>query len=195
MVEVDKKLATTKHYGTQKLQSFHIVKGSTSLEASVVFQDGAKFGILDKRNSVALDALPNQPELEIDVQAETNAIRTVISKSQKAADAVIRMDIKINGPANLSEEVGSSLSVHKVWLQRPAVTKFPYRNPQTIVFPGIEIGHVQVPVGGAKTSVKEKKQSTQDFQKTIAEVYHTLKRDKDLNRIKGDIQLKTVLLG
>lgn len=197
MVEADRKLTTTKNDETQAFQSFRIIKDSTSTEEAlhVVFLDGAKFGILDESNSEALNALVHRPELEIDGQAERNAIRTVISRSQKASHAVIRINIKINGPANLSEEVGSSLSAYKVWLQRPSATKFPYRNPQTIVFPGIEIDDVQASFSRAAPSVKEKKQSIEDFQKTIADVYDTLKRDKDLNRIEGDIRLKTKLLG
>lgn len=195
MAEINRGLTTTKDNTASRFQSFRFVKDSTLPEAYVVIHDGTKFGILDERSSKALDSLIPHPELELDGQAETSAIRDVISRCLKASQAVIRVDIRINGPANLSEEVGSRLSVHKVWLQRPSAPRFPYRNPQTISFPGMEAGDIQAPRDGAEIILKGKKQSIQSFHETMAGVYDTLKRDKDLVRIEGDVRLKTALLG
>lgn len=202
MVKANQKLITVKHNSTKESQRFGIVKGSTSSEAHVVFQDGAELGILDERTCKALDsfipealdALKPHQKFEIYGQAEMNAIRAVISKSHKASQAVIRIDIMINGPADLAEEVSSCLSVQQVWLQRPSATRLPYRNPQTLSFPGMETGDIQAPESGVEMSVEGKKQSVETFQETLAGVYETLKRDKDLIRIEGDGRLKTALL-
>lgn len=192
MIEIDKRLTINSHLGLQESQDFKIVQASEAIQ--VVFSDGAEFGILDKWKSDALKTIMNHSDLRIEGRADPSAIRTVAHEAQKASDAVVRIDIEIYGPVSLSEEVGGSLSGHKVWLQRPTDSRFPYRNPQAIQFAGINAEHIEVPAGRTEMSVHEK-QSTEEFQKTIAEVYNTLKRDKNLNRLRGDIRLKTHLLG
>lgn len=192
MIEIDKRLTINTHLVLQESQGFKIVQASEAIQ--VVFSDGAEFGILDKWKSDALKTIMNHSDLRIEGRADPSAIRTVAHKAQKASDAVVRIDIEIYGPVSLSEEVGGSLSGHKVWLQRPTDSRFPYRNPQAIQFAGINAEHIEVPAGRTEMSVHEK-QSTEEFQKTIAEVYNTLKRDKNLNRLRGDIRLKTHLLG
>lgn len=170
------------------LQIFKVVRAECSLE--IFFDDGMKFGVLDKRTSETLSTIVDRPELQIDGLAETDTIRTVICSAQKAKDALIRIDIHIYGPISLSDEVGNSFSVKKTWLQRPTAPRFPYRNPQTVVFPGVENGLPQVQCPGSESNGKV----TEDLHKTIAEVYGSMKRGKDLHRIKGDVGLKTHLL-
>lgn len=172
----------------QKLQNFNIVKVMTMFELQ--FDDGVRFGILDQRNSETLHQIVGHPLVQMDGQAEADAIKSVISIASKAADAVIRININIYGPMSLSEQVGTSLSVRKAWLQRPNAPKYPYRNPQTIVFPNLNADNIHIP-----TQLSEAKEgSTQDFHESLAEIYSTLRRDKDLSRVKGDIGLRTHLL-
>lgn len=189
MAEVDRRLTAN----FNKLQVFKIAKveGSSSLE--VRFDDDVKFGDLDVRSSQAIDAMPGRHELEIQGQAETDAIRNVAYKAQKEALAVIRVNIHISGPVSLSEEVGAELMRHRAWLQRPLAPRHPYHNPQHIVFPGIDVEYLQYHVEADGLGVKDEKQSNEGFQKTIAEVYDTLTRDKSLNKIEGDIGLRTHL--
>lgn len=171
-----------------RLQNFNLVKGTMALEAE--FDDGVKFGILDKRNSETLDPILDHPQIQLNGQAETNTIESVIDIASKAADAVMRIDIHIYGPMSLSERVGTSLSVRKTWLQRPNTPKFPYRNPQTIVFPNMDVENPQHPA----PRFEAKDSSPPDFHKSLAKIYSTLRRDKDLSRVQGDIGLRTHLL-
>lgn len=171
-----------------KLQSFNIAKGMTEFE--VHFDDGVSFGILDQHNSGTLDKIVDYPLVQMNGQAEANAIKSVINKAPKASDAVIRIDIDIYGPMSLSEEVGTSLSVRKAWLQRPNAPKFPYRNPQTIAFKNMTAENIRIP----NNLIQAKERSTRDFRKSITEIYSTLRRDKDLSRVQGDVGLRTHLL-
>lgn len=193
MMKLDQKLsiAMTKIQVFRIVKVIHIERLSPSLR--LVFPDGTEFGTLDNRNCQALETMINNPELHLNGYVETNAVRNVIRRAQKATDAVIRVEIHIGGPLRLSEEVGSSLSFHKIWLQRPENPRFPYNNPQKIGFPGIDFEGEQVLNSEAESNVKAK-HSAEEFQRTISHVYDTLKRDKDLNRVQGDTRLRTQLM-
>ncbi|KAJ4414372.1 hypothetical protein N0V82_007980 [Gnomoniopsis sp. IMI 355080] len=150
--------------------------------------------MLDNRNSEALSAIIDDSELHFEGQAEKHAVSAVIGRAQKAMDAVIRVDIHICGPLSRSEDVRSHLTDHKIWLQRPTAPKFPYHNPQKIVFPYLDCEQRQVPVGGSETNERQKKQSAEEFQIMIADVYDALKRDKNLNKVEGNTLIKTRLM-
>lgn len=194
MGEVDKRLTANCNLGQcpRGFQNFQIrTEGATT---NLIFPDGARLGILDQHSTEALRPLLEQPKLEFDAFAEINAIRSTIGRARKSTDAVIRVNININGPRTLAQKIGQDMSNRKVWLQRPLITTFPYHNPHVIEFSGIEYHQTQALEAEIATPTSQKKQSFEDLQRSVAEVYSTLGRDKDLSRVEGDSRLKTQLL-
>lgn len=194
MADIDKRLTANLGQGPQGFQEFRLKV--TQVAVKLNFPDGGEFGILDQHSNEALKPLLEQPELDLNAFAEINAIRSTIARARRSTDAIIRVDINLNGPEALAQKIGHDLSNRKVWLQRPSTCtmKFPYRNPHVIEFPGIDRHDVLAIGGDNAQAISEQKQSFEDFQKTVAEVYDTLSRDKDLSRIEGDRRLKTQLL-
>lgn len=194
MAEVDKRLTANCNLG-QGPQGFQEFKIRTEGKiVNLIFPDGGIFGILDQNSTDALRPLLEQPELEFSAFAEINAIRSTIGRARKSTDAVIRVNININGPKALAQKIGQDMSNRKVWLQRPLTMKLPYHNPHVIEFPGIDHHHAQSFEAEIAISTSQKKQSFEDFQRSVAEVYNTLGRDKDLSRVEGDRRLRTHLL-
>lgn len=196
MMETDKKLETAinTEYGVfgVRMRTNHII---------VTLSDGSDFGQLNKHTSEALLELLATPELEFEATANIRDIRHTIGKAQKASDAVVRVNINVCGPRALGPKVGADLSKNKVWLQHPENPRHPYDNPHVIVFPGIdETTIVQASREVVETShhshETSKPDSAEQFHKTVAQVYGSLKRGKeeDLARMEGDERLKTQLL-
>lgn len=192
MAEIDERLTSNLGQGPRGFQEFMIRSERTV--TNLVFPNGERFGILDDHSTKALTPLLEHPELEFNAFAETNAIRSTIGRARKSTDAVVRVNININGPKALAQKIGQDMSNRKVWLQRPLTMKFPYHNPHVIEFPGIDHHHAQALEAETAGLTNQKKQSFEEFQRTVAKVYNTLERNKDLSRIEGDRRLRTQLL-
>lgn len=194
MAEIDKRLTAncSLGQGPRGFQEFKIqTEGATT---NLIFPGGGRLGILDQHSAEALKPLLEQPKLEFNAFAEINAIRSTIGRARKSTDAVIRVNININGPKTIAQKLGQDMSNRKVWLQRPLIMTFPYHNPHVIEFPGLEYHQAQALEAEIATPTSQKKQSFEDLQRSVAEVYSTLGRDKDLLRVEGDRRLKTQLL-
>lgn len=192
MAEIDKKLAASHGQGPLGYQEFKLRADPKAVK--VTFNEGSEFGYLDEHIIGVMAPILERPEFECNAFAEINAIRSTIGRAQKSTDAIIRVDININGPKSLAQDIGQELSKKKAWLQRPFTTKFPYYNPHVIKFDDLDPQDAMDLEVDASEVPREKKQSVEEFQSTVAEVYKTLNRDKDLSRIEGDRRLRTHLL-
>lgn len=192
MAEIDQKLAANRGHGPLGYQEFTLRADPVAVR--VTFTEGKEFGMLDEHITEAMAPLLERPELECNAFAEINTIRSTIGRAQKSTDAIIRIHININGPKSLAQDIGQELSDKKAWLQRPLTTKFSYYNPHVIKFDDLDPQDSPQLENDASELPREKKQSVEEFQTTVAEVYQTLNRDKDLSRIEGDHRLRTHLL-
>lgn len=192
MAEVDKRLTANNGQDPRGFQEFTMRPERTTV--NIVFRNGEGFGYLDQHSTDALMPLLEHAELKLEVFAETNAIRSTIGRARKSEEAIVRVNININGPESLTQKIGQDMSDRKVWLQHPLVKRYPYHNPHEIKFPGIVHHRTQALEAEIAEPTSQKKQSFEDFQRTVAEVYDTLGRDKDLSRIEGDRRLRTTLL-
>ncbi|KAF2096253.1 hypothetical protein NA57DRAFT_11514, partial [Rhizodiscina lignyota] len=122
-------------------------------------------------------------------------LREALGRALNSKDAIARIDINIYGPLSQFSSVGKILSGHKVFLQRPDHQRrgTAYNNPHIVTFPGIHISSsndVPQKLENLQASVPD----TERFQKTIANVYASLKRRTNLHQVEGSHLLKTLLL-
>src|SRR3569833_173925 len=131
------------------------------------------------------------------VEAVASRIRLLekIDRADRAADALVLVDINIYGPKDRAEEVGRELSSVKLWLQRPerCRSKIPYENPHEIRFPGFEAQIQDVRLRNDAT-IPNPRDKEERLQQMMSEIHNCLHRADELARVSGDRRLVTELL-
>ena len=176
-------------------QTFHIGKPSPQL--TLTFPNGKELGLLNSHITEALATLIERPSIQLEAMANVLSLRETIGKVTKAKDAIVRVNIHVYGSREARAEVGRHLSDKKVYLQRPDGQRpgSIYDNPHVIKFPDLQILDIGCEPGEFRNGVSHSnKDSREDFQKTIQDVYASLHRGSHLRRLKGDSRLKTTLL-
>jgi SWI/SNF-related matrix-associated actin-dependent regulator of chromatin subfamily A3 len=193
MLEMDTKLKKNFNYPNHDPCTFGIRQKPDQM--ALHFPDGTDFGVLNTHTSKGLEDLIQRPDLQFEVIGSIRAILDTIGRVTKAADAVIRVNINVYGPRESSKEVGNHLTSHKLYLQRPDVlrTGSKYENPHLLTFLDMQISSFenQLDVGSIRAP---KLDDTQKFRETISNVYSSLTRGANLNKVEGDHRLKTALL-
>jgi SWI/SNF-related matrix-associated actin-dependent regulator of chromatin subfamily A3 len=193
MAELDKRLSVSAASPIQGHMLMQVVKPDSRF--LVAFDDGAILGEINASlEKVLSDIFEQQYLLDFEVFAPIRAIRETISRANKEKDAVVRVQINIYGPRKIAHEIGRELSQAKLYLQCPDYVRggVNYDNPHMLKLEGDQ---GQLPV----TSVNEEEvvvEQTADetMKETIAEVFSSLTRDKNLQGLEGDNRLKTQLL-
>lgn len=193
MLEVDKRLSSGQYSFDNDYCPFVIGKLSTQL--ALRFLDGSDFAVINNHTSGALQELVDQPSIQFDALGHTRTLRETIGRASKSNDAVVRININVYGPPEAAKDVGRHLTAHKVYLQRPDSQRpgSVYDNPHSLKFLDLQISDLELKteVGSHRVATLH---GTKDFRKEISNVYASLTRGTNLNRVEGDRRLKTQLL-
>jgi SWI/SNF-related matrix-associated actin-dependent regulator of chromatin subfamily A3 len=193
MAELDKRLSTS----TPSPIQGHTLMQITRPEAQflITFDDGLVLGEVNASLEQALSKIIKQQYLlDFEVFAPIRAIRETISRATKEKDAVVRVQISLYGPRNISQVIGRELSQLKIYLQRPDYVRedADYDNPHML-----KLADHQDPIPVAMIDIEVKnteKNAEETLKETIADVYSLLTRGKNLQGLEGDERLKTSLL-
>jgi hypothetical protein len=196
MLNVDQKLRRGDKSITRDYCIFTMQNSTT--ESSLIalrFEDGTEFGLLNTHTSQVLGELIGRPSVQFEAVGSTLIILETIGKATKSADAVVRVNINVYGPSDAKKEIGSHLSKHRVYLQRPDKPRSGsiYENPHFLRFDDMRISSLEYQSKVAPLSVPTSN-NADDLQKTISDVYSSLKRGTKLNQLSGDRRIATPLL-
>lgn len=161
----------------------------------LTFPDGAEFGLLNNLATKALKDIVTWPMIETDATVEIRQLRETLGRATKAADAKTRVSINIYGPLDAKDKVGRKLSTEKTYLQKPDSRRqgTTYDNPHIIRFPDFHLPSTHVQLDDEARDLPSSN-SVLNFEKSISQVYASLTRSTNLQRIEGDGRLKTKLL-
>ena len=193
MIEMDAKLLAHFNYKTNDSCIF----GLRKKEEQVIlhFPDGSEFSVLNNHAAKALEKLVDRPALQFEAHGSVRTILETIGRVTKQADAVVRVNINVYGPKESSREVGRLLTDEKVYLQRPDKLRdgMTYKNPHVLGFADLQMEkmEIQLDVGNEKAT---KLDDVEKFKEAISNVYSSLTRGANLNKVEGDRRLKTTLL-
>jgi SWI/SNF-related matrix-associated actin-dependent regulator of chromatin subfamily A3 len=193
MLEMDAKLKGNFGYPNNDSCTFGIRQKPDQL--ALHFPDGKDFGVLNTHTSKGLEDLVQRPDLQFEAAGSVRAMLDTIGRVTKATDAVVRVNINVYGPRESGKEVGNHLTSHKLYLQRPDKLRIEskYENPHVLAFSDMETSSFenQLDVGSNRAP---KLDDTQKFRETISNVYSSLTRGANLNKVEGDHRLKATLL-
>lgn len=126
------------------------------------------------------------------------ALREVIGRAHKPADAMVKLDINVYGPRQESSHVSDALSRGKLWLQRPDHIRegIIYENPhflklkingdreRTLQPVGHVVGHT-----APRRNIRE-----EQLRKLVEEVYQSVDNSRELERVDGGAKVTQQLL-
>ena len=172
---------------------FEIQRSSDQVYLS--FPDGAEFALLNTRTAKILNGLISLPSIHLEALVDLTTLHDVIYRATKASDASLHVNINVYGSKESYKEVGHHLSAGRIYLQDPDQRSpgSTYENPHVLTFPGLQAQYVDLSPKGIGESVL-RGDDTLQFQKTVSNVYATLKRSSHLTRMTGDARLRTPLL-
>ncbi|KAH6988833.1 hypothetical protein BKA56DRAFT_427375, partial [Ilyonectria sp. MPI-CAGE-AT-0026] len=90
-----------------------------------------EFGYLRSGAAKTIARVLSQPNVDFEPVALKSALREIIERTNRPAEAVVKLDINVYGPRRESSRVGDALSRGKLWLQRPDHSRgrIVYENP------------------------------------------------------------------
>jgi SWI/SNF-related matrix-associated actin-dependent regulator of chromatin subfamily A3 len=162
----------------------------------IAFDHGRILGAVNESLEQALERISEQRyPLDFEVFVPVRAIRETISRASKEKDAIVRVQINIYGPRKVARGVGCELSQMKIYLQRPDYVRngAEYDNPHVLKLVNRPNSVFNMTIDAEMEKISEKA-SYETLKKTIADVYTSLTRDRDLRGLEGDDRLKTSLL-
>ncbi|QDS76077.1 hypothetical protein FKW77_006002 [Venturia effusa] len=193
MLSIDAKLKSNGRRRNESQQLLKLKKDDRGI--ILTFPDESDFGVLNNHASKALEDLIAWPSIQTDAHVEIRPLRETLGKATKAADAKTRVNIIFYGSAEDSEKFGRKLSKEKLYLQRPDAWRHgtTYENPHIIKFPDFQLTNPDLQQEEVANDTLPAN-SVLHFEKTISQVYASLKRGANLQRIEGDSRLRTHLL-
>lgn len=161
----------------------------------LTFEDGTEVGTLNVHISKAIASLMATSKTQFDAVANVQSLYEMINRAKKAGDAVLRVDINVYGLSKESKGVGRLLSKTKVYLQRPDQQRpnSVYANPQVLDLGDSLALDEDIAFDDSSRDDKQSK-NIDSFDKTVSDVYASLKRSDRLKILEGRGQLKTDLL-
>jgi SWI/SNF-related matrix-associated actin-dependent regulator of chromatin subfamily A3 len=193
MAVLDKKLSFVPSSPINGHALMQVTKPDTQF--LITFSDGVVLGEVNASLEQALHNIAEQQySLDFEVFAPVRAIREVILRATKEKDAIVRVQISVYGPRRIAQDIGRELSQMKIYLQRPDYVRegADYDNPHVLKLLQHDSSIPDVLTHAEETS--SEKVADETLKKTIADVYSSLTRDKNLRGIEGDERLKTPLL-
>jgi SWI/SNF-related matrix-associated actin-dependent regulator of chromatin subfamily A3 len=161
----------------------------------VAFDDGHVLGEINASLEQVLNSITEQQyTLDYEVFAPIRAIRETITRATKEKDAIVRVQISIYGLRSIAQHIGKELSKMRIYLQRPDFVRdgAEYDNPHELKL--VPRQHDGLEVVIQAEDVSSEKVASETLKQTIADVYSSLTRDKNLQGLEGDERLKTRLL-
>ena len=193
MSEVDAELNETNGARYAGFCIFRIKTDQAPL--SLAFSDGVELGHVNTHISKALQAITDQPRVELEAVAETLTLRETIGRVTKANDAIARVNINVYGPDEARNGIGRTLSSNSVYLQHPDQQRLDstYANPHFMNLPSVEDLSVNQKSDEGNDGAS-KLDDAEQFRTAVSDVYASLKRGSRLQRLQGDDRLRTTLL-
>ncbi|VUC29297.1 unnamed protein product [Clonostachys rosea] len=126
------------------------------------------------------------------------ALREVIGRAHKPADAMVKLDINVYGPRRESSRVSDALSRGKLWLQRPDHSRegTVYENPHFLKLK-INGGRERtiLPVERAVGNVAPRRNVREEqLRRLVEEVYQSVDNSRELERVDGGARVTQQLL-
>ncbi|TID18363.1 hypothetical protein E6O75_ATG06439 [Venturia nashicola] len=192
MLAIDAKLKTRSRTRSKTHQTLQVKKDNKGV--ILTFPDGTDFGILNIQATKALEDVISWPSIRMDAFVDIEPLRATLGRATKAADAKTRVNINIYGDQESSQKVGKRLSQEKIYLQKPDHRRSgsAYDNPHIISFPNLHVTQLEVEQDETRDGPATMT-SVSQFEKTVSQVYASLKRGANLQRIGGS-RLSTILL-
>ncbi|KAI0127862.1 SNF2 family N-terminal domain-containing protein [Xylariales sp. AK1849] len=192
MSVLDAKLKPT--HGLTLTQRFHLKDKTDHILLS--FLDETEFGYLRANMTKGLGEMLAVPALYFEAVVGTDALRETIGRAQKPSEALVRVNINIYGLLSEADTVGSQLSFHKLWLQKPdnAIRDVTYKNPQVLEFEGIDSSMLEKPSELLERGRPKPRTEEHHLRQTVTEVYNASKRQDGLVQITVSGRFKTIML-
>lgn len=160
--------------------------------------EGGEFGYLRSAVGKTLAPLLTMPHIKVEPIGQASSLKDIIGRANKASEAIAKVDINLYGPQCAAKDVGDTLSHGKLWLQKSTHMKrgVTYDNPH---FLRLEISGVPIqctqPVSQTRKEGPTGKQKREErLQKMVEEVYKSLDRTRDLDRVDGGDRVTQELL-
>lgn len=146
-----------------------------------------KFGYLRSAVGKTLMPLLSMPNVNLEPIGQASNLKDIIGRANKAAEAIAKVDINLYGPRCTAKEVGDTLSRGKLWLQKSHHMKRDviYDNPHflRLELSGVSIQPTQ-PVSQSRNEGPAGKQRRQErLQKLVREVYNSIDRSRNLDKV------------
>jgi SWI/SNF-related matrix-associated actin-dependent regulator of chromatin subfamily A3 len=160
------------------------------------FPDGTEFGYLRVNMTKGLSELLAVSKLDFEAVVDTDDLRDTIGRANKAADALVRVHVNIYGPPSQADIVGSKLSSHKLWLQKPDFARrdVVYQNPQFLEFEGIDASILEKPSEVLERGRPKPRTEEDHLRQAVAEVYNASRRQEDLAQMAASGRFRTSML-
>ncbi|ETS83908.1 hypothetical protein PFICI_05784 [Pestalotiopsis fici W106-1] len=161
------------------------------------FSDGTELGILRTNLLKGLSSLLGLPQLHFEAVADTGVIRDTIGRVTKASDALVRVNINIYGPPDQADHIGSQLSEHKLWLQKPEqpIAHVVYKNPHILEFEDLDLSSIDQTINPVESGSRPVPRTAEEhLRRTMDEVYSSTRRQNELTRRAVSGRITTSML-
>ncbi|KAK4442833.1 helicase conserved domain-containing protein [Podospora aff. communis PSN243] len=165
------------------------------------FPDGCLFAQLNEALAGGLGSLDDLSSIEIKAFAETKSIYHVLARAKKPGEAKLKADVNIYGTVGDADRVVEKLSLAKLFLQDPeyGIANVEYINPHLIQFPGFDAApaataHHDVVGPGRSGRPGDVEDEQDNFKQALSSIYQSLKRQRNLQGVRGSSHLLTALL-
>ncbi|WYZ36487.1 hypothetical protein EsH8_XV_000040 [Colletotrichum jinshuiense] len=160
----------------------------------LTFKDNTEFGYLHSGPGKILSPLFGVVDFE--PIAPIVALRETIARAKKPAEAMVKVDINVYGPRRTAQDVGEKLSEGRLWLQKPDYSRrgLDYKNPHMLQHDWVEELDFEVArqVGGGGSAKRQPRD--ENLRKIMMEVYQSLDKNRDLDKVDAGEGLKNKLL-
>ncbi|KAK1241241.1 hypothetical protein MKX08_001215 [Trichoderma sp. CBMAI-0020] len=158
-----------------------------SFHGAVDDDTDGKFGYLRSAVGKTLMPLLDMPHVHLEPIGQASNLKDIISRASKAADAIAKIDINLYGPRCAAKEVGDTLSHGKLWLQKSNHMKRDviYDNPHflRLDLSGVSIQPTQPATQSRNEGPAGKQRRQERLQKLVREVYNSIDRSRNLDRV------------
>ncbi|KAF0328442.1 DNA repair and recombination protein rad5c [Colletotrichum asianum] len=194
MAVIDSKLVAAMTAGKTQYQRFEL--SDSQDHVLLAFKDKTDFGYLRSGPGKTISPLLTRAGVEFEPIAPTVTLRETIGRAKKPVEAMVKVDINVYGPRRAAPEVGDKLSEGKLWLQKPTHSRkdVDYENPHMLQLDGVEEMTVEAvrEVGGGGPAKRQPRE--ENLRKMMLEVYQSLDKHRDLEKVGGGEGLKNELL-
>lgn len=167
----------------------------SSAQICLTFPDGTKFAFLNSHAAKVLGNVIDLPSVQLEALVYLSLLRETIGGATKSSDATLRVNINAYGSNETRKDVGRHLAAGKMYLQHPDQQRpgSVYDNPHVLAFPGMQVPSVDFKLLEIDETLLQPTDADQ-FQKTVSDVYVSLKRSSRLKPLVGDARVRTSLL-